>query len=91
MVFALFLIHLTESTFAILMILFAAGWSDRRGLRKPCMVSFGHTNYINILTKMFVLTLQLLPMLGELGATIGMFHINYNAFSFQIDYKFVVN
>lgn len=29
---------LTESTFAILMILFAAGWSDRRGLRKPCMV-----------------------------------------------------
>lgn len=28
----------TDSVFGIIMILFAGGWSDKRGKRKPCML-----------------------------------------------------
>lgn len=29
---------ISDSVFGILMILFAGGWSDKRGKRKPCML-----------------------------------------------------
>lgn len=32
------MLRISDSVFGIIMILFAGGWSDKRGKRKPCML-----------------------------------------------------